>query len=133
MIRRPPRSTRTDTLFPYTTLFRSDQRLIIGDRLAVLKRTARPAEPAEQRVDMRVAEGGQDQASAQIDDPRVRVPQLADIRPAAYRDDPAVLDRDRLGPGPARPDRIDAGVGQTHVEVGSASGRARLLRDGSIP
>src|SRR3546814_5801111 len=28
MIRRPPRSTRTDTLFPYTTLFRShgDQR-----------------------------------------------------------------------------------------------------------
>src|SRR3546814_6886208 len=28
MIRRPPRSTRTDTLFPYTTLFRSDR--IIG-------------------------------------------------------------------------------------------------------
>src|SRR3546814_6791587 len=25
MIRRPPRSTRTDTLFPYTTLFRSNQ------------------------------------------------------------------------------------------------------------
>src|SRR3546814_4282610 len=25
MIRRPPRSTRTDTLFPYTTLFRSHQ------------------------------------------------------------------------------------------------------------
>src|SRR3546814_20786659 len=24
MIRRPPRSTRTDTLFPYTTLFRSN-------------------------------------------------------------------------------------------------------------
>src|SRR3546814_1025409 len=27
MIRRPPRSTRTDTLFPYTTLFRSGVRL----------------------------------------------------------------------------------------------------------
>src|SRR3546814_2808845 len=26
MIRRPPRSTRTDTLFPYTTLFRSEKR-----------------------------------------------------------------------------------------------------------
>src|SRR3546814_15399631 len=25
MIRRPPRSTRTDTLFPYTTLFRSEK------------------------------------------------------------------------------------------------------------
>src|SRR3546814_1054760 len=31
MIRRPPRSTRTDTLFPYTTLFRSQRhdRLIL--------------------------------------------------------------------------------------------------------
>src|SRR3546814_7216629 len=29
MIRRPPRSTRTDTLFPYTTLFRSARQ---GDR-----------------------------------------------------------------------------------------------------
>src|SRR3546814_13122288 len=31
MIRRPPRSTRTDTLFPYTTLFRSgdDVRLLL--------------------------------------------------------------------------------------------------------
>src|SRR3546814_2277527 len=28
MIRRPPRSTRTDTLFPYTTLFRSGEGLI---------------------------------------------------------------------------------------------------------
>src|SRR3546814_11638352 len=27
MIRRPPRSTRTDTLFPYTTLFRSRARV----------------------------------------------------------------------------------------------------------
>src|SRR3546814_2107434 len=34
MIRRPPRSTRTDTLFPYTTLFRSleQQNLARGDR-----------------------------------------------------------------------------------------------------
>src|SRR3546814_12719952 len=35
MIRRPPRSTRTDTLFPYTTLFRSvrtvDARRIIDE------------------------------------------------------------------------------------------------------
>src|SRR3546814_7635362 len=28
MIRRPPRSTRTDTLFPYTTLFRSIRRRV---------------------------------------------------------------------------------------------------------
>src|SRR3546814_2317867 len=30
MIRRPPRSTRTDTLFPYTTLFRSDAAVTAG-------------------------------------------------------------------------------------------------------
>src|SRR3546814_5424885 len=32
MIRRPPRSTRTDTLFPYTTLFRSPGRHENGGR-----------------------------------------------------------------------------------------------------
>src|SRR3546814_2403650 len=31
MIRRPPRSTRTDTLFPYTTLFRSRQLLVTSE------------------------------------------------------------------------------------------------------
>src|SRR3546814_3240544 len=30
MIRRPPRSTRTDTLFPYTTLFRSVGDFLVG-------------------------------------------------------------------------------------------------------
>src|SRR3546814_5679055 len=30
MIRRPPRSTRTDTLVPYTTLFRSHRRAVVG-------------------------------------------------------------------------------------------------------
>src|SRR3546814_3552488 len=36
MIRRPPRSTRTDTLLPYTTLFRStrDDDADVGDLLA---------------------------------------------------------------------------------------------------
>src|SRR3546814_4931605 len=33
MIRRPPRSTRTDTLFPYTTLFRSTALARTGDTL----------------------------------------------------------------------------------------------------
>src|SRR3546814_10905817 len=37
MIRRPPRSTRTDTLFPYTTLFRSGRR----GRLLLLRREVR--------------------------------------------------------------------------------------------
>src|SRR3546814_2166825 len=55
MIRRPPRSTRTDTLFPYTTLFRSGDgrrgigpnagqraqaRLVVGKAPAMVRRHA---------------------------------------------------------------------------------------------
>src|SRR3546814_8021856 len=50
MIRRPPRSTRTDTLFPYTTLFRSQ---VDGDG-------AEPVAPAallDQRVQLGAALG----------------------------------------------------------------------------
>src|SRR3546814_12355008 len=36
MIRRPPRSTRTDTLFPYTTLFRSER--VSSDRLVFVNK-----------------------------------------------------------------------------------------------
>src|SRR3546814_6910248 len=42
MIRRPPRSTRTDTLFPYTTLFRSGT----SQRRSLLR------EQLDQRVDV---------------------------------------------------------------------------------
>src|SRR3546814_10422298 len=42
MIRRPPRSTRTDTLFPYTTLFRSDG---LWHRRHLRLSGARPARP----------------------------------------------------------------------------------------
>src|SRR3546814_9762908 len=39
MIRRPPRSTRTDTLFPYTTLFRSRSgREVVVEHLPRLRR-----------------------------------------------------------------------------------------------
>src|SRR3546814_15114431 len=38
MIRRPPRSTRTDTLFPYTTLFRSSFFVAIEVALIVRRR-----------------------------------------------------------------------------------------------
>src|SRR3546814_5584164 len=37
MIRRPPRSTRTDTLFPYTTLFRSHSSLCAGRRWIAIR------------------------------------------------------------------------------------------------
>src|SRR3546814_10352300 len=46
MIRRPPRSTRTDTLFPYTTLFRSRWRWP-GSRWPAVRRKDSPTRAAE--------------------------------------------------------------------------------------
>src|SRR3546814_8058068 len=43
LIRRPPRSTRTDTLFPYTTLFRSDD---IAAGVAAVHAAERPGDIA---------------------------------------------------------------------------------------
>src|SRR3546814_4962640 len=46
MIRRPPRSTRTDTLFPYTTLFRSNEDAFIAPPLpAIIERLRRAILP----------------------------------------------------------------------------------------
>src|SRR3546814_10545018 len=52
MRRRPPRSTRTDTLFPYTTLFRSTAmvgwpKAVFSTTLAVLRPTPGKASSAE--------------------------------------------------------------------------------------
>src|SRR3546814_13620464 len=53
MIRRPPRSTRTDTLFPYTTLFRS--LLALGILQQLEARAAACVERHELAVDDREA------------------------------------------------------------------------------
>src|SRR3546814_13403573 len=49
MIRRPPRSTRTDTLFPYTTLFRSTSMNMVQADMDASR--AGIALPTDQRVD----------------------------------------------------------------------------------
>src|SRR3546814_1990344 len=51
MIRRPPRSTRTDTLFPYTTRFRSRPpfTLRFGGGLAMADDTTRRVRPGSRR------------------------------------------------------------------------------------
>src|SRR3546814_12439726 len=56
MRRRPPRSTRTDTLFPYTTLFRSPtapeqtRRIEAMDLQRLYRRTVRAMPPKTRRV-----------------------------------------------------------------------------------
>src|SRR3546814_7624489 len=60
MIRRPPRATRTDTLFPYTTLFRSQRA-----RYGALEKPHRQAlAPAPLALDRRVGSRRRPQAPA---------------------------------------------------------------------
>src|SRR3546814_3209906 len=49
MIRRPPRSTRTDTLFPYTTLFRSGDGILLGRCLGPRRAAAQDSQHAQYR------------------------------------------------------------------------------------
>src|SRR3546814_1008783 len=47
MVRRPPRSQRTDTLFPYTTLFRANSVFTLGLMLGISDRDFVPLAPNE--------------------------------------------------------------------------------------
>src|SRR3546814_5741295 len=86
MIRRPPRSTRTDTLFPYTTLFRSMAKAA-GQRLvSLLILGLRGGGDRSQGAAMEAAFGGDDDAP-------FRRPALIG-RPAPYQ-----LDRGLVGFG----------------------------------
>src|SRR3546814_7707813 len=94
MIRRPPRSTRTDSLFPYTTLFRSLGVLLVVRAAIVLERRQRRV---EQRV-LRAATFIVDSALVQLEahlavDARLRVVDQR-LQRAALRAPPvAVVDQ----------------------------------------
>src|SRR3546814_3504967 len=66
MIRLPPRSTRTDTLFPFTTLFRSagpdhfDQRVVRRLRRHGVRRRARAEDRPEQQAEHQQTDEGDD-------------------------------------------------------------------------
>src|SRR3546814_19497556 len=64
MIRRPPRSTRTDTLFPYTTLFRSlEHRAAPREQRRVAVDVGQQAPQSEPRVLRQLAPGDADEAA----------------------------------------------------------------------
>src|SRR3546814_6353430 len=99
MIRRPPRSTRTDTLFPYTTLFRS-----VVER-AKLYRHARST-----RQDARIVEAGlgdRGERRASLTSNRAAVDE--GDRTAGVADDSGDVAGDR------------AAVGQSHRAVGAVA------------
>src|SRR3546814_11580089 len=68
MIRRPPGSTRTDTLFPYTTLFRSED-----DRFLFLQLLAAAGDA------FHVSYGGRDTRDGSMREPSALVSELLDV------------------------------------------------------
>src|SRR3546814_15407575 len=81
MIRRPPRSTRTDTLFPYTTLFRSGREEGVGGILDQFGRTPRGEQDRRFVEEQRAVDLAHDLAAEIVlgaDDDAVRAFEVAD-------------------------------------------------------
>src|SRR3546814_19579948 len=142
MIRRPPRSTRTDTLFPYTTLFRSkaesavEVRIGSGGRIVRRWSAAFPPAPgadlilpgaavpflAPPRHRARVVIG-RDRAAALRIAPRFAVQRVAGTAGRAFR---LVLRREvrvacmfgRARPYPDRQSVVSGKSGSVRVDVG---------------
>src|SRR3546814_19390264 len=102
MIRRPPNSTRTDTLFPYTTLFRSPQPLV---KRHIRRR--RGFEPAGQPFGVGLRGLGADDPPA--------VPLTLMIRPHAD-----IVEIPEAPPGPMR---VGAGLDAQAARQRGAEGR----------
>src|SRR3546814_16641222 len=112
MIRRPPRSTRTDTLFPYTTLFRSYPLVVAPDLNVVTEAQAK-------HLEAYVRGGGHlvlGPRSGMKDDANALWPQRQPGPLAAL-----------LGARVAQYYALDDGVGITGAIEGKASDRKRVV------
>src|SRR3546814_3353352 len=116
MIRRPPRSTRTDTLFPYTTLFRSSVAVA-----AIQRQAFPPATEMVERADVGLRKVADVNEIANTGAIRRIIVVSEDLhsRPLSGRRLAGYLDEvGRVGgdlPGPA--ERVGAGheIGRAHV------------------
>src|SRR3546814_14395001 len=110
MQRRPPRSTRPDTLFPYTTLFRSDLDLWGKNRAslraAVSERAASEADAATARITL----------AAAVSTTYVDFAQLLERR------------RDAADAARVRRETRDLVVRRFNAEIGRASCRERVCQ-----
>src|SRR3546814_13243873 len=88
MIRRPPRSTRTDTLFPYTTLFRSAEIGDLADRLHHHARDLAVGVEREGHI------GGLDRRIVEVGDEAVILPML---EPPGHERGRGEVDRQQIG------------------------------------
>src|SRR3546814_12268582 len=107
MIRRPPRSTRTDTLFPYTTLFRSLPREhSLCDGIDLFQRQAfdRSVEDVERR-------GG-----------------CGEDLPVIHRINELAGERDRIARGGGFQDQKSGGWGKSVLGCGVLGGRRLITK-----
>src|SRR3546814_14615250 len=114
MIRRPPRATRTDTLFPYTTLFRS----VAGEH-GCLPKFVRPLGHAAEEVELLPEFGveiaiGDIPAGRDIDivDPHPRRHRRTDVAGLAIRLPVILAD---VGKRQTADDRDAMEIGRAHV------------------
>src|SRR3546814_8003296 len=117
MIRRPPRSTRTDTLFPYATLFRSRHQAFV-----------------DRGADRERARGGDAAQVPAVDVRRYpRAARQARRSPAQYADAPLHRQRGQAPPDRARDDGYlrPARRADRHVRIHEGDADARLPRTGA--
>src|SRR3546814_15430663 len=103
MIRRPPRSTRTDTLFPYTTLFRSEAAAVARHQRAHLLHAIEP-DRHDARIDVGHGAGEEQRVCA-----------------GQQQDDGARADRAEAGAAAE-----ERGAAAAAPAIGRASGRERV-------
>src|SRR3546814_18315892 len=125
MIRRPPRSTRTDTLFPYTTLFRSHRAVFVDLDLADTDAEI----PAVGLVQCIAVHGHADQPLAR-QCPHQQAVLPAGLEVAAVPGEPRGRDRrvpPQLGRVDLAPGRLvgNRGAGRRGGEGGGSRGRYR--------
>src|SRR3546814_18106547 len=127
MILRPPRSTRTDTLFPYTTLFRSPRRL--GSAHA--PRGALTAQHTQFRAERGVGRPDFDQYPRWKRCLRLPVPAGGVLysQPFAFRDLPAPPSRSQISHTPKGPARSLTRVAPG-ATVKPPARRAHLVQNG---
>src|SRR3546814_7927390 len=106
MLRRPPRSTRTDTLFPYTTLFRSAE--AVGER----------DDGADDRDRFDAAlRGADDESPVDLDRRELRFAKIAERRIAGAEivERQADAERDQLVEQLRRAAAVAQQIGRAHV------------------
>src|SRR3546814_4606582 len=85
MIRRPPRSTRTDTLFPYTTLFRSDREVCFeGAQVAVVDADQARIEPRQRAVEFGLVMNLDEHVHAALDRSEEHTSELQSLMRISY-------------------------------------------------